>query len=344
MKNDIHSNFKKIKENTILTESEKIFHRAEILKFISKNPTPLKFENVRSPFQLDFFYRRHLAFTSLAVLLAISTTLGVSAQGSLPNSYLYSIKTKVTEPALVLLTPSQKSKTALKVSFVGKRLQEFSQVTLDGVTLNDKDKTAFLDQFSTQVQDAHQAISQLAKDKNAGDALKETNDLQSILSSQNTISGNISSTSRKGDESDDLSSRISGSIEATTTIENDITDRIQDSENTEELDKTIAATKDEISKSLNNIEVEREIISTTEETLHFINKNEIDSKLSEINEINASADKTAAEGNKNEALKLYNLADQKLGELESILRSEKELNSEKNSKNNSKNETQELIP
>src|SRR3989344_5303583 len=204
IENDFNSQFKRIKESVKLSETEMDCHRGEVLKFIDQKPSPYFHKKIQSPFYFGFFLKKHFVVTSLAIVLIFSGGLTISADNSLPNDYLYQVKTKITEPILVFLTPNSKAKASLKVSLVERRLQEYSQVTFNGEILSPEDKTSFINQFSSQVKDAHQGISKLVEEENLPDALETTNDLQSILSAQDTILEKANTKSENGDKKEAL--------------------------------------------------------------------------------------------------------------------------------------------
>ena len=284
IENDLSSQFKKMKEGIKLSGQEKDFHRGEILKFINEKPSPYVDKAIRSPFYFGLFFRKHLVITSLAVMLVFSTSLGVSSANSLPNNSLYSIKTKILEPISIFLTTTHKAKAKLKVALVEKRMQEFSQVTISK-NLNPEDKVAFVSQLSSQIKDAQKGISQLVEEEDLSGATEVTNNLQSILSAQNTVLDTIDVKNPAENDTSEIASVISGSIETTTEIEDNITETVQTSENKTALDATVDNQKEEISKTLKNLEgknLERkqEGVSGEKDNVEVINQIDIDFKIS----------------------------------------------------------------
>ena len=328
IENDLNSQFKKMKEGVKLSVQEKDFHRGEILKFINEKPSPYVEKVIRSPFYFAFFFRKHLVITSLAMILVFSTSLGVSSANSLPNNSLYSIKTKILEPISIFLTTTPKAKAKLKVALVEKRMQEFFQVTISK-NLSLEDKTAFISQLSSQVKDAHKGISQLVEEKDLSGATEVTNDLQSILSAQDTVLDTLDVTNPDENGTSEIASVISDSIQTTTEIENNITETVQTSENETALDATVNNQKEEISKTLENLEKEKqENVSEDINNVEVISQIDIDLKISKIKLSLEEANKKAEKGDKKGALELYNQIDQDLGEIESLIDTEQKLHVE----------------
>ena len=328
IENDFNSQFKRIKESVKLSETEMDFHRGEVLKFIDQKPSPYFHKKIQSPFYFGFFLKKHFVVTSLAIVLIFSGGLTISADNSLPNNYLYQVKTKITEPILVFLTPNSKAKAFLKVSLVERRLQEYSQVTFNGEILSPEDKTSFINQFSSQVKDAHQGISKLVEEENLPDALETTNDLQSILSAQDIILEKIHEVNPDAENTDEVILVIIDSIESTTTIENNITETVQISIDETDIENSINSQKEEITESLKNLKEGKQLDVPGEEgmkNLDVVNQAHIDSKIFEITISLDEANTKSENGDKKEALEMYNQIDQDLGELESLIRSEQKL-------------------
>lgn len=318
MKDDLLSKFNKIRNKVKLSNEEIDFHRSEIIKFMEIKPATQKQIRILSPFH--FMFSKHLIASSLAIVLLLSSGVTISAETSLPNDYLYSLKTKVTEPILVFLTPTAKGKTDLRVALVNKRLQEFSRVSINNETLNPEDKAEFIVQLSSQVKDAHDSISRLDQDKNSSEALQETNDLQSILLAQDTILEKIGSASSTDNAIEDIASNIDASIRTTANLSDDVTKNLRASNNETELDKALFDLKEEIASSIENIEREKtDALEDNNELVDMVDETLINSKLAKIKIILGDADKKIVDGDKYGALELYNQTDQKLGELELLI-------------------------
>jgi|SRR3989344_6062209 len=322
MEKDFYSQFKNMSEGARLSQKEKDFHRGEILRFMEKQPSPYVDKKLSSPFYIGIFLKRHFIVASLVIILFSSGGITISAESSLPNDYLYQIKTKITEPVLVFLT-SDKAK--IKVALVERRFQEFSQVTLNE-EINLEDKTAFVSQLSLQVGGAHKEIKKLVQSKNTGKAIKATNDLQSILSAQNTVLEKIHIANPEAESTDDIENFIEDSIERTTEIEGDLTETVNSKDDQSNSDEITSDQKEEISVSLEDIKNITESVPEGD-TPNFDSEDQsyINSKLSDINEVLKRGDEKLLEGEKNDAFILYNQADQKLGELKSLIDSDREL-------------------
>jgi hypothetical protein len=325
MEKDFYSQFKKISENTRLSKKELEFHREEILKFMNKETGLNPSKKIVSPFQFSIFFHKHFILTSLVVILAFGTSLGVSSANSLPNNSLYSIKTKVIEPISIFLTPTPKAKAKLRVALVEKRMQEFSQVTING-ELSPEDKTDFASQLSSQVKDAHTDISNLVKEKDLSGATEVTNDLQSILSAQDEVLDTLGETNANTQDTREIALVLDDSLQKTDAIENSITETVQTTDNDTELDTIINNQKAEINKTLENLEKEKlGNVSEDADNVEIISQNDIDLKILKIKASLEAADKKVTSGNKKEALELYNQIDQDLGEIESLIHTEQKL-------------------
>lgn len=322
MEKDFYSQFKKMSEGARLSQEEKDFHRGEVLKFMEKQPSPYIDKKLPSPFYVGIFLKRHFVVTSLAIVVLFSGGLTISADNSLPNDYLYQIKTKITEPVVVFFTPD---KAKIRVALVERRLQEFSQVTLNE-EINPEDKAAFVSQLSLQVEGAHEEIKKLKKNNKNADALEATNDLQSVLSAQNIVLEKIHTVDPGVGNTIDVEDVIDDSIEKTTEIEAVITETIQSSESETELDQTIDNQKEEITESLAGIEEQKQESNLEDrDDLNLLGTVYIEQKIFDINSDIKDANTKAENGEKDEALLLYNQADQKLGELKSLMDSDREL-------------------
>ncbi len=321
MEKDFEPQFKKLSETINLSKNEKDFHRSEIIKFMEPRLSPYTPKTIASPF--NFLFKNHFIMTPLVIILVFSTSLSISAESSLPNSYLYQVKTKVTEPVQVFLTTNPKAKAQLKVALVEKRLQEFSQVTLTDI-LETKEKDLFIKQLSFQVKDAHKEIEHLIEVDRNSEALETTNNLQSVLSAQDTIFKKIPAEDSEEEASkDEIANVVDDSIKTTNTIENKITEDIQTENNTTKTGQAIDDQKRGIATSLENIEKIKQDSLQNPKNLDLVDEKNINYKISGIKLEIEKADKKLNEGDKEQALLLLNQINQDLGELEVLLHAEK---------------------
>lgn len=325
MENDLGSKFENIKQTIKLSKKEKDFHRAEIIKLMGNKPSPYFNKTINSPFYTLLSLRRHLVATSLVVVLISSTGLGVTSANSLPNNSLYSIKTNILEPISIFLTTNSKAKAKLRVALVERRMQEFSQVSMiEDLSL--ENKTHFIEKLSSQIVDAHEGISELLEDEDFSGATEVTNDLQSILSAQDTILDAVDEENPENSGISEVASVIDDSIQATNVIEDNITDEVQTLSDETELDVTINNQKERINETLENLAAAKEQdISEDKENIEIITQEYIDLKISQIKASLEEADKKLAAGDKDGTLEIYNQIDQDLGEIESLIHAEQKL-------------------
>ena len=316
MKEDIYSKFKEIGENAKLSEAEMCFHREEILKFIESRPSPYnKDAKKASPFYFGLSLHRHLVLTSLAVIFIIGGGVTLSANSSLPNDFLYKIKTNINEPLMLFLTPSSQGKTSMKVALVNKRLREFSQVTLNK-NLSSKEKVKFVNHLSYQIKDTQKEIVKLAEESNTGEAFHANNNLRSILATQDKILDKIHTTNPGADTSK-FESMLDTSIKQTAQIEDQITNSVSIDET--EIDQTINKLKEEINASLVEVEEAKQDLVKKEDNLDIIDQESFDNEIFDIRRDLELAEDKIEKVDKQEKLKLYNEIDKKLGKLKSLL-------------------------
>src|SRR3989344_3522907 len=182
MEKDIYLKFGKMRKEVKLSDTEKNFHRGEILKFIESEPSPYADKRTISRFSFTML-QRHMILASLTAMIILGGGVTMSANGSLPSDLLYKIKTNINEPILLFFTPTSEGKTAMKVALVNRRLREFSEVTLNK-NLNQKEKMSFVNHLSVQIKDTQKEILKLAVEKNRSGAFHANNNLQSILTTQ----------------------------------------------------------------------------------------------------------------------------------------------------------------
>ncbi len=306
-----------------LTEIEKSFHRAEILKFIEREKPVNK--NPASPFYTRIFLKNHFALATSALVVFLITGMSVSAESALPDShFFYRIKTKITEPALLFFAPTDKIKADIKVSLVEKRLNELSRLALAPKKFKQENKVVFSNQFSIQVKSAQKAISELtSENENPAYALKKANDLQSILSGENAILKGVSE--KKDDFKEyykkELNGKINDNIESTAVIEEQITKELE--EKNDDLDKALALQKESITASIKKINEGRNIRFKDGEKPDSTAVQEwTESEIVEMSLLLDEVDKKVEEINKKDALKIYSRIDQRLGKIELLIKNE----------------------
>ncbi len=322
--------FKKLQDKIKLSKNEKNFHREKILKFMNDQDlvqSPYFREQVPSSFQFIFFIKKHFIITSLVIVCFLSTTIAVSADHAIPNDYLYQVRVKIVEPTKILLAPTAEKKNDLRVKFVNKALKDFSQVS-EKEEINEPDKKALIDSVSSNIQDINIEIANEKEEVNTSNSLKIANDLKSVLSAHNIVLDKMNE-SNSENITEDLSAKINEGLGQTEETISQLTETIQNSSDLTKLDQTIIDQKEEINTSLNNIENNKKnppSKNNSEENNILNIQNEIDTKLSEIDLMTKEGDIKLEEGNKKEAVDIYNQVDQKVGELESLIESSQNLN------------------
>lgn len=336
--------FEELKNIFKLSKQERAFHRAALLNF-AQNPildseaeiveleqngeiiTPYLDKKIvfKSKWNVHYFVKNHLTVTAFILILFLSTGLAVSAEQSLPNDYLYTMRVKIIEPTKILLASNVEKKTNLRIAFADRALKDYSKVTKTK-PINPSDKATLMASLAENVKGANEGILKLAEGSDAPSSLTIANNLQSILSAHSIVLAKIQTLKSELGQPDEISAQVTDSLNSTKEIVVSLTDSIQNTNDTTKLDQTITDQKEEITSSLADINDIKNDNKDEIKSAETDQKNgTIESKLSEINELIVNADKLLASDKKKDAFTLYNEIDQKLGELKSILESEKNL-------------------
>lgn len=277
---------------------------------------------VPSPFYHRSFLRSHFVLAGLAAFFILSTGVVFSAENSLPTEQFFALRVNVIEPLAIFLAPTQDSKNDLRIRFLENGLQDFSEVSLKD-SIAPEDQVQFTDAFSSKVADVHREILKLASDQDLPNALETANNLQSVLSAQNIVLNKVRQSNPAATGAADLSQTVGQSIQETGKIINSLTENLQASDNSAEIDETITAQKKEIDASLDDIQdLTQKSAEDTDGTLDSEDQSYLAAQLSDVNAVVHAGDQKSVEGDKTQAVVLYNQADQKLGELQSLLGSD----------------------
>ncbi len=322
--------FEQLKNKLKLSIDERAFHRTKILKYMSNEMVaeiktiPIK---IVSPYQskLKFFIKKHLVPTVIALLFFLGTGIAVNAEQSLPNDYLYGMRIKLIEPTKILLASNTQKKTNLRIAFADRALRDYSKVS-QKKEIKPSDKATLIKSISENVKGANEGILQLAKETNTPNSLKIANDLQSILQAHSLVLSKIQTLKSELGGPSEISAQVTDSLKSTKEIVTGLTETIQNDVDQTKLDQTISDQKKEINTSLQDIDNINKKDESNEVVLEVNEKKAtIEDKLSTINQSIMEADQKLESGYKKEAFSLYNEIYQKLGELKSILESEKNL-------------------
>lgn len=330
MENNLESKLKTLGEKVILSQAERDFHKKELLKFMKKGAPEA--EPVLSPFQF-IFPRTKMLVAGFAFLLFFSTGLVSSAKSALPNQYLYVFRIKVVEPTQVFLAWGTKDRSATRIALIQDRLEDWSKVTLqDKVT--PEAEALFSDAFSTNIKEVQDEIQKLAEEDSVSEALSTANDLQSVLAAHTVVLEKVQESGKEEPElaqmmlevssQNNLSSNLSEGLDTTNKIIENLTEKLETSEDDSELEEALLGQKNEAAKSLEevaNLEAEVKI----KKNLSPEDEKYVNEKTEEIKGILKDAEDKINSGNKTEALTIYNRADQKIGELKTLLQSKENL-------------------
>lgn len=333
MENNFDIQFKKLKESVNLTGSEKEFHKSQILRFMEKSGTATP---VASPFQFHFSPHAKILTTGFALFLFLTTGLVSSAKSSLPNEYLYVFRIKVVEPLQVFLARGIKEKNDTRIALIGDRLEDFSKVSLR-TKLNPEEKARFAEYFSITIKEVQEEITRQATEEDVSEALSAANDLQSVLSAHSVVMDKLRETENADEEKmklqdtvvatsqlSDLSSNIDEGMDKTREIIGDLTSQLQNFEEAEKLQAALDKQRGELIQSLAKVEDTAEE-ALKKDGLDAEDQAFITAKLSEIENLLKEGEEKSESGSKKAALNVYNEADQKIGELKTLLSSDKEL-------------------
>lgn len=325
MEKDIYSKFKNINSQLKLSKEERDFHREKILSFIDGPRLISNKPRIPSPFIFGFFSSR-LVFTAVVAFLVLGTGTGlvVGAEKSLPNSSLYQLKVNVLEPTQLFLTFDPEEKVDLKVAFIDEALKDFSKVTLKQ-SLDQEETDQFAESVSERVKSVHQDILGFSENDKLADALEVANDLKSVLSTQNVVLSKVNLGNTDTTNIDDISDNINQNLDATINIIDNIKKEVGNPENKQILDSTIEDQKVEINSSLSDVGSVVEYATKEQQNFDSEDKSYVDSELHSISDIIKQGDDKFIEGKKEEAFLFYNTADQKIGDLKSLIETDEDL-------------------
>ncbi len=333
MENEIKFKLKSIREGIKLTGDEKLFYRSEIEKFITRENIRVQTENGGRYFSPFFgFLRAHTAFTALAGILVFSVSVASAAEKSLPGEYLYPVKTKITEPMQKILSVGSEQKADLAVKFVNKRLKEFGTISVKKEASPEL-KKEIQTELSSQIKEAKKEIQKLTEENDTSEAAGAANELQSILSAHSIVLEKISA---DNSENPEISAEIGAEIANTQKIIDDIEEMVESSPETPEFEKSLEKREKETARMLKKLSAQKtKTIQTMildepseKEREEIIGEEEIETELSKISEILEDAKEESSRGKKKKAFKLYNQADQELGQLNYLIETEKDFKRE----------------
>lgn len=126
--NDLEQHFKKHTENIRMTGAEKSAMRFRIQKEISSSPSS---SPTPSPY-IWMFAPRMIAMLGVLLLVVVSTGSAYAAEGSLPGTPLYPVKTKIVEPLKVALAPTVQAKAQANADIAATRVHEAQTLAAQG--------------------------------------------------------------------------------------------------------------------------------------------------------------------------------------------------------------------
>lgn len=128
--NELEQHLKKHAEVIRMTGAEKTAMRFRIQEEMG-SPTPVAPTRVASPYVWMFAPRMVAAFGVL-LLVVVSTGSAYAAEGSLPGTPLYPVKTKIIEPLAVALAPTAQAKAQANADIAATRVQEAQTLAAQG--------------------------------------------------------------------------------------------------------------------------------------------------------------------------------------------------------------------
>jgi len=311
--------FEYARKRVALSASEKAYHKSLIEQAVfGRSPSKLP---IRSPFFSHFvFHGVRLAAVVVLILSVGSAGIAFAATDAGPMSPLYAIKVHVNEPVAEALAFAPEKKAKLEVGLANKRLAELAEVSASNEA--DPNVTAFISSsLSVHLDSAENSIASLHEDGASTEALQTNADLQSVLETHKII------LSRVADEHPEASlviekavADVNETLAGADTIEDAIANSLADSED-QNLAETVDNQEDETKQSLEDI---KDRVSETES----LDDNDVDliqAKVDEAARLTIEADEKAAMGSSTDAFILYNEADKKLLETNTLLDASEDL-------------------
>ena len=187
MKNTIESKFEHAKQRLTLSETEKAFHREELVAFMLDAKKP-----VLSPYTRSVFPMMRYAFAALLMVAAGGTGIAFAAEQSLPGDALYSVKLQVTESIQVRLAATPDDRAAVETEFVSRRLDELAQITDDDTEVHPAVLAMAKESLETHIDAVQSRIDELQASGDAGAALQANSDLSAVLDAGSDILNSVS--------------------------------------------------------------------------------------------------------------------------------------------------------
>lgn len=309
----IESNLKHLSEKVVLRASEKEMHRENLMAFMKKNPAP-----VRSPYA--WLLTPAVRYASALLLFFIIGTSGtLAAEGSRPGDILYPVKLKITEPARSVLTLDPEEKTAFELERTDRRLKEFAQYAQEENT-NSETVALIASSLTESINEVTEDVDGYAAQGDADIALATNADLQSVLSAHSRVLDAIAvQNPSSSDEVDTVSVSIDAGIADTENAEGDIEDALLPSLDTAALEATAVDTE-------NAYGAIRTSIENGTFALDAIDLTTVTDALREVASVLAEAHSAENAGDLDAAFLLYTEANQKLGELQTFIEADQDLN------------------
>ncbi len=150
-----------------MTEVEKRAMRAALREEMGMSETPVQVRRP-SPY-MWMFAPRSIAMLGVALLVVLSTGSAYAAEGSLPGTPLYPVKTKIIEPLTVALAPTTQAKAQANADIAAVRVQEAQALAAQGALTPEA-----VQEISTNYNEHAQAALALAADVDTQNGTDET--------------------------------------------------------------------------------------------------------------------------------------------------------------------------
>lgn len=350
---EFESQLNKMKETAKLSDKERAFHRAEILKFMELKASS-RHKRVPSPFYPFYFwsfFRSHMALSALAVVLVAVTSISAAAQGTLPGDYLYAWELRITEPMQEFFAVTSEQQAKFAVKLVNKRLREFSAVSLQK-KLDPETTKDIHGRLAAQIADAHEEIQGLVEESDISGAAGAANDLEAVLSAHEVI---LEKVAEKNPDAAALSGDIDAGRETTQALITGIVEtagagvasapaeismfKVQSEPETKpeetkpdadirekELNQSLEDQREKTARLTEELSLKRSgFTETLQENLDIVSTEEIEAELSLARDFIGSAEKEITAGNMKSALELYGQAYQILSKLEYLIEADQNL-------------------
>lgn len=300
----------KTADSLALSVSEKNNGREKLRTYLASHPLPM----VAKKQSRAFLYGFRSAFALLLIVL-MGSGVASAAEGSLPGSVLYPIKTRITEPVRAVLSFSSQSRSEFEIERANRRLSEYAHLATESESNEANEELAH--SLLAHVQDAKEAIADLSIHGEESDALTAATNLRAMLSAHAQVIDQIQTEETK----DSFEQALAGAITESETLASSSEAALPEATELEIAEAIDGQEKD----TENLVEEVTKGLEQEPDSFDGDDARKAHEELDEAGVLIESAKNAEAEGNLQEALLLYTDANEKLGQLTILIEADTEL-------------------